>query len=81
MPQSDRLGILSRLGWAVLGLLLVVSDAEAYIDPGTGSLAYQAALAAILAGAMLFRHTVAKVVGGFRALFGSRERKQADPEQ
>jgi len=84
MSQSPRRlsahAYFPHLAWAILGLLVIVSDAEAYIDPGTGSLAYQAVLAAILGGAMLFRHSVAKIVGGFRSLFGSRERKQADPE-
>jgi hypothetical protein len=36
--------------WFALSLLVWVDDAQAYIDPGTGSMVIQSAVAAITAG-------------------------------
>ncbi len=49
-------------------LLLFPADALAYIDPGTGSLAYQMALALLLGLSLVFRRTWQKallVIGRF----------------
>ncbi len=65
---------------AIVGLLVLVSDAEAYIDPGTGSLGYQAAVAAMLGIALVARHVFSRIVGAARSRFGKRDGKQAEPK-
>jgi hypothetical protein len=68
------------LALAVVGLLVLVSDAEAYIDPGMGSLGYQAALAAMLGIALVARHLFSRIVGVARSLFGTRDQKPVEPK-
>ena len=63
---------------AILGLLLLASDAEAYIDPGIGSLGYQAALAALLGIAFVARQVWSRVAGAVRARFGKPARKPVE---
>ena len=65
---------------AIAGLLALASDAEAYIDPGMGSLGYQAALAAMLGIALVARQVFSRIVGAARSLFGKRDGKQAEPK-
>lgn len=48
------------------GLVLAApADAWAYIDAGTGSIAYQLLLAGLLAAGMLFRQILAVIRGWF----------------
>jgi len=59
-------GSSSRLLVAIVLLLLVAAPAEAYIDPGTGSLALQAMIGAIAAVAFALRSQWAKIVARLR---------------
>ena len=63
---------------AVIGLLVLVSDAEAYIDPGMGSLGYQAALAALLGISLVARQVWSRIIGAVRARFGKSARKPVE---
>lgn len=59
-------------GATVVGLLLLFpQDAWAYVDPGTGSMAYQVLLAGLLAAGFLFRRVWAKTRKWFES-FGPR---------
>jgi|WetSurMetagenome_2_1015567.scaffolds.fasta_scaffold377218_2 hypothetical protein len=60
---------------ALAGQLLLASDAQAYIDPGIGSLGYQAALAALLGLGLVARHVFARLAGAAMALFGKHRGK------
>jgi hypothetical protein len=60
--------------WATLAALtLAPSDAHAYIDPGSGSLVYQALLAAALGAGFVFRAARARLIDAWRALRSRRE--------
>jgi hypothetical protein len=63
---------------AIVGLLLLASDAEAYIDPGIGSLGYQAALAALLGISLVARQMWSRIIGAVRARFGKSARKPVE---
>ena len=51
-----------------VALILLISErpAHAYIDPGSGSLIYQTALAALLGAGFFFRRTLASIGRLFR---------------
>ena len=53
---------------AVICLLFGASPAEAYIDPGTGSLAYQVVLAAALGAVFFVRRLRASVAAVIRRM-------------
>lgn len=58
-----------------LGLLVLAPGrAQAYLDPGTGSFILQAAVAAILAGAVTLKHSWHRV----RNLFSRSSRDSSD---
>ena len=63
--QFDRWAFLTVLA---LGLTFMPRDAFAYIDPGSGSMAYQVLLTAILAGMFGVR----RVLAWFGRWFASR---------
>ena len=48
-------------------LTLTPEAAFAYIDPGSGSMAYQVLLTGLLAGALAVRRAVSWITGWFRA--------------
>jgi hypothetical protein len=50
-------------------LCLLVGDAYAYIDPGTGSYIFQLAIAGILAAAYILKVYWIKVIDLFKSLF------------
>jgi hypothetical protein len=69
---------------AVLGVMLVAEQpAFAYIDPGTGSLIYQALLAGLLGLGFAFRRTTDTVRTFAQNWFGNRgarsEKSRTDP--
>jgi hypothetical protein len=68
------------LALAVVGLLVLSSDAEAYIDPGMGSLGYQAALAAMLGIALVARQIWSRLAGAARSIFGPRDQNPVEPK-
>ena len=47
-------------------LLIVPHEAHAYIDPGTGSLVLQLLAAGLVSAALIFRRSIARVLGLFR---------------
>ena len=49
----------------LVGLMVLPTDAFAYIDPGAGSVGYQVLLVSLLAGAVAIRRAVAWVVRVF----------------
>ncbi len=57
-----------EVGVLTAAFLLTPKDALAYIDPGTGSLAYQTILAIFLGACFVFRHTISKIARAFRAI-------------
>ena len=58
------------------GLLLAATiDAWAYIEPGSGSMAYHVLLALLLAAGFLFRRSWARI----RTWFGSHGKPQPQP--
>ena len=64
-----RSSIASGLAFAyVLAVLLLISEqpAQAYIDPGSGSLIYQTALTLLLGAGFFFRRTLASIGRLFR---------------
>jgi hypothetical protein len=60
LHQAARLSLLSVL------VVLSVTDAQAYIDPGTGSMMLQMGLAAIAGAMFYFRQFRLLVTGWFR---------------
>jgi hypothetical protein len=79
MPMFRRKpAFCGSIGLALFGLFVLASDAEAYIDPGIGSLGYQAALAAMLGIALVARQVWSRVVGAARSLFGSPHHERVE---
>ena len=73
----------SRQGFPIVAvvlalLLLSPGDAWAYVDPGTASYVFQAAIAAALAGAYSIRRYSAELMGFFRSIFGKATREGTD---
>jgi hypothetical protein len=54
----------------LLCVLLLERPAEAYIDPGSGSLLYQAVLAGLLGLGFTARRAIASMLNFFRSRFG-----------
>jgi hypothetical protein len=62
MPSSHRpLGSLSRVLLIFLALVILPRDAYAYVDPGTGSLAWQLIVSAAIGGTFYARRTIGLV--------------------
>jgi len=75
MPKSS---CASHMAFALaLTLLLLISErsAHAYIDPGSGSLIYQTALAVLLGAGFFFRRTLASISRLFRGRGADTERQ------
>lgn len=68
--------------WPRLALFIMCSawlsmqEAHAYIDPGTGSVALQAILGALLAGGFFFRRIWGRLTAGFRSALSSKAREE-----
>ena len=67
-------------GFVLLQLLLVSSDAFAYLDPGSVSLGLQAFLAALAAAALFWKYWYWKVLS-FLGLKNAKKRSQEIEEQ
>jgi len=50
-------------------LLLLETPAEAYVDPGTGSMLMQLLIGGAMAGLVLFRAGLRRMIGWFRRPF------------
>jgi hypothetical protein len=50
-------------------LLLLDTPAEAYVDPGTGSMVMQLLIGGAMAGLVLFRAGLRRMIGWFRRPF------------
>jgi hypothetical protein len=55
-----------RIALVVFWLLLLVTPAEAYVDPGTGSMLMQLLVGGAMAGLVLFRSGLRRMIGWFR---------------
>jgi len=55
-----------------LGVLLLSSNAYAYLDPGTGSLLFQAFAALVLSAMVTFRAWVGALKRAFRRMCGGK---------
>ncbi len=64
--RSGRSVALVVLAALTLALCLLPADASAYIDPGTGSLAVQALIAALVTVGFLARSFWSRLIGVFR---------------
>ena len=62
----------ARVWMAVLLLLGAAGNADAYIDPGSGSLVIQALVAGLVTAILFFRRAVIRVLQGLRRAFGRR---------
>jgi hypothetical protein len=60
--------------WLLAAMLLVAPDAQAYIDPGTGSILIQGLIAAVVGGLFYLR----SAWGRIKAFFGRRGAEAAD---
>jgi hypothetical protein len=73
-----------RLKYALLAFLLLnftiagVSNAAAYLDPGTGSIIFQSIIAALATGAAVLASAWKSVAGFFGRLFRGGTGKDAD---
>jgi hypothetical protein len=78
------LGMRRRLKYTLLAFLLLnftiasVSNAAAYLDPGTGSIIFQSIIAALATGAAVLASAWKSVAGFFVRLFNGRAGKDAD---
>ena len=71
----------SLLIFALLNFTIAgVSDAAAYLDPGTGSIIFQSVIAVIATGLAVFSTAWKKVAGFFSRLFRSNIEKHPDKE-
>ena len=57
-----------------------VSDAAAYLDPGTGSIIFQGVIAAVATGLAVFASAWKSVVSYFKGLLDSNIKKQSDKD-
>jgi hypothetical protein len=60
--NSFSLGV----AWAAVILLIWIDDAQAYIDPGTGGMLFQALIAGVVGGLFLLKKYWLKMKGFFR---------------
>ena len=69
------------LSLALLNFTLAgVSDAAAYLDPGTGSIIFQSIIAVVATGVAVFATAWKNVVSFFSGLFNSNIKKQSDKD-
>jgi len=69
------------LSLALLNFTLAgVSDAAAYLDPGTGSIIFQSIIAVVATGVAVFATAWKNVVSFFNGLFSSNIKKHSDKE-
>jgi hypothetical protein len=57
-----------------------VSDAAAYLDPGTGSIIFQGVIAAVATGLAVFASAWKNLVSFFKGLLDSNIKKQSDKD-
>jgi hypothetical protein len=57
-----------------------VSDAAAYLDPGTGSIIFQSIIAVVATGLAVFATAWKNVVSFFSGLFNSNIKKHSDKD-
>lgn len=72
-------GVIVTLALATALQLILVRDASAYLDPGTGSFIFQTVVAMVLGAAFTVRHYWARV----KSVFGSKPppERAADDEK
>jgi hypothetical protein len=69
------------LSFALLNFTIAgVSDAAAYLDPGTGSIIFQSVIAVVATGLAVFTTVWKNVVSFFSGLFNSNIKKHSDKE-
>jgi hypothetical protein len=69
------------LSFALLNFTIAgVSDAAAYLDPGTGSIIFQGVIAAVATGVAVFVTAWKSVVSFFGGLFNSNIKKHSDKD-
>ena len=66
--RPGAVALCMEVGALTAAFLLTPKDAQAYIDPGTGSMVYQTILAILLGAGFVFRRTISKIVRVFRAI-------------
>jgi hypothetical protein len=67
---------LALLNFTIAG----VSDAAAYLDPGTGSILFQSIIAVVATGLAVFATAWKNLVNFFKSLFNSNIKKHSDKE-
>jgi hypothetical protein len=67
---------LALLNFTIAG----VSDAAAYLDPGTGSIIFQSIIAVVATGLAVFATAWKNVKGFFKGLFNSNIKKHSDKD-
>ena len=71
--SRSALGKPGQLGFLFLMAVLLPGRADAYIDPGTGSMIFQAALAAILGLGLVLRTLRLKLWAFLKRVIGSKD--------
>jgi hypothetical protein len=67
---------LALLNFTIAG----VSDAAAYLDPGTGSILFQSIIAVVATGLAVFATAWKNLVNFFKGLFTSNIKKHSDKD-
>jgi hypothetical protein len=67
---------LALLNFTIAG----VSDAAAYLDPGTGSIIFQSIIAVVATGLAVFATAWKNLVNFFKGLFTSNIKKHSDKD-
>ena len=67
---------LALLNFTIAG----VSDAAAYLDPGTGSIIFQSIVAVVATGLAVFATAWKNLVNFFKGLFNSNTKKHSDKD-
>jgi hypothetical protein len=67
---------LALLNFTIAG----VSDAAAYLDPGTGSILFQSIIAVVATGLAIFATAWKNLVNFFKGLFTSNIKKHSDKD-
>jgi hypothetical protein len=69
------------LSFALLNFTVAgISDAAAYLDPGTGSIIFQSIIAVVATGLAVFTTAWKNVVVFFKGLFSSNIKKHSDKD-
>jgi hypothetical protein len=69
------------LSLALLNFMIAgVSDAAAYLDPGTGSILFQSIIAVVATGLAVFATAWKNLVNFFKSLFNSNIKKHSDKD-